>query len=65
MSMVAIGLPKPQAKTKVGESCTCKMFIEPENVEDNMIKIPGIYFQDQNTEQGSNNSRIMMETIIE
>jgi hypothetical protein len=41
------------------------MFIELENVVDNAIKIPGIHFQDQNTEQGSNNSQIMMETMIE
>jgi hypothetical protein len=28
MSMVAIGLRKPYAKKKVGESCTCMMFID-------------------------------------
>jgi hypothetical protein len=27
-SMVAIGLCKPYAKTKVGESCTCMIFID-------------------------------------
>jgi hypothetical protein len=60
--MAAIGLRKPYAKTKVGESCTCMMFIDHRILDDGglgfldtgccfEIKIPGIHFQYQNNEQ--------------
>ncbi len=51
-SMVAIGLWKPYAKTKVGECITCSLTWQMVVVI--RIKIPGIHFQDQNTEQQSN-----------
>ncbi len=50
MLMVAIGLQKPYAKTKVGKPCTCMMFIDSTDVVVNGINIPGIHFQDQNAE---------------
>jgi hypothetical protein len=42
---------KPYAKTKVGESCTCMMFIDSLMVVHNEIEIPGIHFQYQNNGQ--------------
>ncbi len=52
MSMVAIGLQKPYAKTKVGMSCTCMVIIDSgDGCLYKWFKMPGIHFQGQNTEQ--------------
>jgi hypothetical protein len=57
--MVAIGLQKPNAKMKVGESCTCMRFIDLAVGCCYRIKITGIHLQDQITEQESNNNQIL------
>jgi hypothetical protein len=49
--MVAIGLQKPYAKMKEGESLPLMMFIDLADGFDIRIKIPEIHFQDQNTEK--------------
>jgi hypothetical protein len=47
--MVAIGLQKPYAKTKVGKPCACMMFLDSTDVV-NGVNIPGIHSQDQNAD---------------
>ncbi len=47
---LAMGLQKPNAKTKVGKSCTCVMFIDSADGCCNQDQNTWNTFQDQNTE---------------
>ncbi len=46
--MLEEAFKKPYAKIKVGESCTCMMFIDSQMIVDNEIKIPKIHLWDHN-----------------
>jgi hypothetical protein len=48
---LAMGLKKPYARTKVGESCTCVMFIDLTDGSCNWDQYTWNTFQDQSTEK--------------
>ncbi len=59
--MLALGLGKSYAKTEVGKSFTYMIFLGRQMVLVIGIKLHGIYFQDQNTDQQANNNRTIIE----